>query len=227
MTICDFNITPYGERGWLARFSKSDYIASGLYANAVADILRTETGVTDAVAGIDSVAVRYDPTKTDASIIHTAMERAFKKATSDFPDIGPTIELPVCYGGEFGPDMKDVCAHSGLSEEEVISAHSRTTYRVITCGFAPGFAYLGPLDKRLHIARLDTPRAHVPAGAVAVAGGFSGVYPLSSPGGWRIIGRTPVTLFDPSIDRPFRLETGASIRFAPVDFSEFQRRATR
>ena len=124
--------------------------------------------------------------------------------------------IPVVYGGEEGPDLADVAALTGLSDAEVVERHAATELRVLFDGFAPGFAYLGDLPIELRVARLDTPRTRTPAGSVAIAGPMSGVYPATLPGGWRIIGRTPVTLFDPRRDPPAYLLPGDRVRFEPI-----------
>jgi KipI family sensor histidine kinase inhibitor len=133
-----------------------------------------------------------------------------------------TIDIPVCYGGVFGPDIEFVAQHNNMSPEEVVKRHSTPCYRIYAIGFAPGFCYLGGLDPRLHAPRLDTPRLKVDAGSVGIAGGQTGVYPLASPGGWRLIGRTPLRLFAPERQQPLLYEPGDSIRFKPVSEGEYQ-----
>lgn len=221
-----FSIAAFGERGWLARFEGfPDDVASGLFANAVADRLRAGEGVTDAVAGVDSVALRFDPARLDADDARAMFEEAVKKTPRRRPAaVTKTIEIPVCYGGVYGSDFDSLCAHLNLDADELIGLHAQPRYRVITLGFAPGFAYLGGLDPRLDVPRLETPRAQVEAGSVGIAGAMAGVYSLASPGGWRIIGRTPISLFDAGAKSPFVLEPGAEIRFSPIPESEFQKR---
>jgi len=123
------------------------------------------------------------------------------------------VEIPVVYGGESGPDLAFVAAHTGLSADEVIRRHTAPTYTVYFIGFTPGFPYLGGMDVRLTAPRLETPRARVPAGSVGIAGPQTGVYPLESPGGWRIIGRTHLPLFDLSAQPPSLLSPGDEVRF--------------
>jgi inhibitor of KinA len=133
-----------------------------------------------------------------------------------------SVEIPVCYGGAFGPDLESVAEHSGLTPEEVVAIHSGGTYPVYMLGFAPGFPYLGGMDERIATPRLETPRAHVPAGSVGIAGAQTGIYPLASPGGWRIIGRTPLTLFDARAEDPVPYyRPGDRLRFIAVSEKEF------
>jgi KipI family sensor histidine kinase inhibitor len=127
--------------------------------------------------------------------------------------MGRVRTIPVAYGGTDGPDLADVAALSGLPEEEVIALHLATELRVLFLGFAPGFAYLGDLPEALRVPRLATPRTRTRAGSVAIAGPMSGIYPADLPGGWRVIGRTAITLFDPERDPPAFLAPGDSVRF--------------
>jgi inhibitor of KinA len=135
---------------------------------------------------------------------------------------GPLIEIPVCYGGELGPDLDIVASHTQLAPEEVIARHAQPDYLVYMVGFAPGFPYLGGLDARLATPRRARPRPLVPAGAVGIAGLQTGIYSLPTPGGWRLIGRTPLRLFDPSRAQPSLLQAGDRLRFVPISMQEFQ-----
>ena len=130
---------------------------------------------------------------------------------------GDIVTIPVCYGGQFGTDLPDVAAHTGLTPDEVIALHSEPLYLVYMIGFTLGFPYLGGMDPRIATPRLATPRTVVPAGSVGIAGNQTGVYPSASPGGWRLIGRTPLRLADPSADPPCLLRAGNRIRFVPID----------
>jgi inhibitor of KinA len=131
------------------------------------------------------------------------------------------VTIPACYDLEFGPDLQKVADHAKIPAQEVIRLHSLATYRVHFLGFTPGFAYLGGLPEALHVPRLPTPRKHVPAGTVAIAGSQAGVYPVDSPGGWRLLGRTPVRIFDPYAARPTRLEPGDQVKFSAIDRATF------
>jgi inhibitor of KinA len=135
------------------------------------------------------------------------------------------IDIPVCYGGECGPDLDGLALHAKLPAAEVIARHCAAEYRVAMLGFAPGFAYLLGLDSTLHAPRHAVPRVRVPAGSVAIGGAQTGVYPRELPGGWRIIGRTPLVLFDASRDPPAVLGPGQRVRFRAIDADEFARLA--
>jgi inhibitor of KinA len=135
---------------------------------------------------------------------------------------GRAIEIPVCYGGIYGEDLQAIAHSRGLSADEVIALHCGATYHVHMLGFVPGFAYLGGLDARLATPRRDTPRPRVPAGSVAIAGEQTAVYPLETPGGWQIIGRTPLQLFTPEATPPSLLNAGDSVRFVPISAQEFE-----
>ena len=219
----EFSIETLGENGWLGTIlGNGDVVSTALYANAVADAIRKNPGVIDSVAGLDSVSVRFDPATLQAGAAKTQLEDAFLKApqTTDATD-SEAIEIPICYGGDYGPDLAGLSEQLNISESDIIKRHSADAYRILAVGFAPGFAYMGPLDTALAASRLDTPRQRVAPGSVGVAGGFTCIYPLPSPGGWRLIGRTPVQLFNPAATTPFIFKPGARIQFRPIDTNAF------
>ncbi|HST28422.1 MAG TPA: 5-oxoprolinase subunit PxpB [Rudaea sp.] len=178
-------------------------------------------GIVDIAPAYASVCVRYEPaawTSTDpaqspfdrvAESLRTLVDNASSDATAD----SGSIEIPVTYGGKFGPDLADVAAHTGLTEKEVVARHSAAQYRVAMLGFTPGFPYLLGLDPTLYVPRRATPRTRVPAGSVAIGGAQTGVYPRETPGGWHLIGRTSLHLFDPARDPPALLKPGMRVRF--------------
>ncbi|CAD5244657.1 5-oxoprolinase subunit PxpB [Thermococcus camini] len=173
----------------------------------------------EVVPAYSSLAVIYDPVLIDFESVKRAVEGV--EFTSERFE-GKLVEVPVVYGGEYGPDLEFVAEHNGLTVDDVIEIHSKPTYRVYFLGFLPGFAYLGGMDDRIATPRLEKPRLKVPAGSVGIAGKQTGIYPLGSPGGWRLIGRTPLKLFDPSKEPPTLLQPGDRVRFVPVDEEEFR-----
>jgi inhibitor of KinA len=167
-----------------------------------------------------SLLVQYDIEQSTAADMTTFLNDLISTAdiTQDKNENVPRqiYELPVTYGGEHGEDLQDVADHAGMSTDQVIAIHSGTEYRVFMLGFAPGFPYLGGMDERIATPRLASPRVRVPAGSVGIAETQTGVYPMASPGGWRLIGNTPVSLFDPSLEPPVPFLPGSFIRFVPV-----------
>ena len=186
-------------------------------------------GLREFVPAFTTLTVYYDPWRLSESGHHQPYERvaeimrqllpAAQAATVDSE--AALVEIPVCYGGEFGPDLGLVVAHTGLAVDDVIARHSAPEYLVHMIGFAPGFPYLGGLDARLATPRRAQPRALVPAGAVGIAGPQTGVYSLPTPGGWQLIGRTPLRLFNPEWAQPSRLQAGQHLRFVPIGEAEF------
>jgi len=186
---------------------------------ALAQLLDSEApqAVIEIIPSYRSVLVEYDPLLADAAQMATLLTDLARRAESCTVAPGKTIEIPVCYGGAYGPDLTDIAAHTGLSREEVVALHSTGGYPVYMIGFTPGFPYLGGMDQRLATPRLDTPRTLIPPGSVGIAGEQTGIYPLATPGGWRLIGRTPLKLFDKTKEDPFLLAAGDIVRFVPID----------
>jgi KipI family sensor histidine kinase inhibitor len=171
--------------------------------------------------GYVSVLVDFDPLLITHDEIAAVVESSAR--TSSEPQVGNDVEIPVCYGGEFGPDLDDVSAHTGRSVDEVIRLHAGATYDVCFLGFTAGFAYLGGMPQALQAPRLPTPRRAVAAGSVGIAGAQTGIYPVETPGGWRLIGRTPLRMFDSTAGQPTRVMPGDRVRFVPIDRDEFER----
>jgi inhibitor of KinA len=196
---------------------------------AAADALELQLGsaVRDVVIGYCSVTVYFDPIAVEARWLEAEIHAiANEIGTIEAMDVGGTgavVEVPVCYGGEFGPDVRDVAEFAGCSEAEVIDLHSGTDYRVYLMGFVPGWAYMAEVPSRIAVPRRQTPRTVVPAGSVAIAGGQTGIYPAATPGGWNIVGRTPLKPYDPNRPEPFLVRPGDSVRFRPISVDEFYR----
>ncbi|OKL40380.1 5-oxoprolinase subunit PxpB [Pontibacter flavimaris] len=197
---------------------------------AVAQALEQQPfdGLVESVPAFTSLTVYYDPWVLSRQGTLDAYSEAVRllgnlveQAQEMQPEPARVVELPVVYGGTFGPDLEEVAAHAGLSAEEVIQIHSNGSYQVYMIGFAPGFSYLGGMDERLVAPRKAKPREKVPAGSVGIAGTQTGVYSVSTPGGWQLIGRTPLQLFNPNRKTPSLLQAGDRVRFVPITPEEF------
>ena len=181
-------------------------------------------GIIELVPTYCALLVEYDAMLYSYSeicnIIEPTLEEGMTNTTNELVTV---VEVPTVYGGDFGPDLSFVASHNHLSEDEVISIHSGTDYLVYMLGFIPGFTYLGGMDPRIATPRLSSPRTLIPAGSVGIAGEQTGTYPSDSPGGWQIIGRTPVTMYDMSKAQAALLNAGDYVRYVPIDESEFHR----
>ncbi len=180
-------------------------------------------GVTECIPTFRSLLVCYDPLQTGGEALIKKLKKRIDKLDSAASVSKRVFKIPVCYGGEFGEDIAFVASHAGLTEQEVIDIHTSRDYLIFMLGFLPGFAYLGDMDKRLHTPRLSNPRTSIPAGSVGIGGEQTGIYPLASPGGWQLIGRTPVRPYDPEAEQPILYSAGDYIRFFSVDEQEYRR----
>ncbi|NNU82870.1 5-oxoprolinase subunit PxpB [Geobacillus sp. BMUD] len=180
-------------------------------------------GIEEIVPAFSSLTIYYDPLVIDYISIGAWLRKNIRQPEQTARRLARTVVIPVCYGGEFGPDLSDVARFHGMTENEVVTLHSTGRYRVYMIGFSPGFAYLGGLSPRLATPRRPVPRTKVPAGSVGIAGGQTGVYPLATPGGWQLIGRTPLKMFDPRRPEPSLLAAGDIVEFQPIDAKEFAR----
>ena len=183
-------------------------------------------GVTELVPAYTTIGIFFDRGRMEAfdelrTIIERALEQDLEK--TPFRATASTIEVPVCYESEFAPDLDEIARHAGLSQDEIIQRHSSAIYRVSCVGFTPGFAYLSGLPPELATPRRASPRKEVPAGAVAIGGTQTGVYPRKSPGGWNIIGRAPLRFFDVERDPPALFQAGDRVRFRKISREEFDR----
>ena len=193
-------------------------------ASALAQRLRWRWGgiLRDVVVGYCTVTVYFDPLRVDAPWLESEIHAAAGPSRQAMRVGKAVVEIPVCYEGDLAPDLADVAAFGGCSTEEAVGLHTGRIYRVYMVGFIPGFAYLAEVDSRIAAPRRATPRTAVPAGAVAIAGGQTGIYPAVTPGGWNIIGRTACKPFDPTRPDPFLFEVGAEVRFRAVSRAEFE-----
>ena len=193
--------------------------------NALAAIRRADiSGVCELVPTYTSICIHYDPEVLSCEALRNALKLVKVDPIEEKSDQEERIvEIPVCYGGEYGPDLEFVAEHNGLTAEEVVRRHSNGQYLVYMLGFLPGFAYMGGMDKTIACPRLISPRTKIPAGSVGIAGAQTGIYPLSSPGGWQLIGRTPLKMF--AIDgeqTTFALSAGDRVRFVPITEEVFR-----
>lgn len=191
-------------------------------SQAMATYLRGDPAWLEVVAGIDSVVVRFDATAMDRSAARVRVEALLATGVPPLPKSKESLQIPIVYGGDYGPDLEALCQELDLTEDEVIALHSGAVYSVDMIGFTPGFAFLGGLDPKLHVPRRKEPRLRVAAGSVGIADGRTGLYALPSPGGWTLIGRTPYPLFDPKADNPFPLRAGMHVRFIAASADVFE-----
>lgn len=178
--------------------------------------------ITEVVPTYRSATVHYRPEVFSYEELNQLLAPLAQGSAEEAEEL-PVVEIPVCYGGEYGPDLLEVAQHCSLTPEEVIARHTAPTYRIYMLGFTPGFPYLGGMDPSIATPRRKEPRIHIPTGSVGIAGEQTGVYPIVSPGGWQLIGRTPLRLFDPQREQPILLSAGAGIRFVPIDEETFRK----
>ena len=228
MSVSGPRIEPFGDGALLVSYDERiDPLINGA-AHALAAAVRADqsSGAWGSpVPGYASVLVPYDPLRWTASEAESALSRivgTLPAAGARVPTeaeltLGEAVlDIPVRYGGEHGPDLAEVAERCGLSPDAVVELHASVTYRAYLLGFAPGFAYLGTLPEALQLPRRDSPRTRVPAGSVGIAGPQTAVYPLSTPGGWHLIGRTDLPIWDPLRDPPALIAPGRQVRFVPV-----------
>ena len=217
------NFRIYGDSGLLIEFG--DAISPEINGKVRSFMAVLEmnplNGITEVVPAYRSLLIIYDPARTSVpELERELLEIELKMTSMELPD-PEIIEIPVCYGGVYGPDIENVAAHNKLKVDEVIRLHSEPDYLIYMLGFTPGFPFLGGLPNRLITPRLETPRVRVPGGSVGIANNQTGIYPIESPGGWQLIGRTPMKLFDPQKKEPFLLKAGACLKFMPISPDEF------
>jgi inhibitor of KinA len=223
--MAEVRIVPAGDAALLVEFPARIDPLINRRAVALAQSIRNRRPafVRDVVVGFASVTVYFDPCHGNVAELEEALHRAARLLPEDVPDEGTLIDVPVCYGGEFGPDLAGVALAARATEDEVIALHCAPTYRVYVVGFVPGFPYMARVHPRLVLARKHTPRTRVPAGSVAIAAGQTGIYPIDTPGGWHLIGRTHTKPYDESRVEPFLFKPGDLVRFHPIARQEFER----
>jgi inhibitor of KinA len=179
-------------------------------------------GMVEYVTAFTTVTIFFDPLIVDVASVGLEVERVVPQLDLQTTAAVRMVEIPVCYGEEFGPDLEFIARHNGLTVPDVIELHAGAEYLVYLIGFAPGFPYLGGMSPRIAAPRLDSPRLSVPAGSVGIAGEQTGIYPIGTPGGWRLIGRTPLALFRPADRPPWLLCAGDAVQIRPITRDEFR-----
>jgi KipI family sensor histidine kinase inhibitor len=228
----DFAIEPLGESALLLRFGEGLDASVNARVHAASEALHAAhlPGIVDIVPAYATLALHYEPLswtdthgESPSRNIATAVRAVFREPPARTLHPSGRMDVPVCYDGEFGPDLDALARHARLDVADVISRHAAATYHVAMIGFAPGFPYLFGLDPALQMPRRATPRTRVPEGSVAIGGIQTGIYPSELPGGWQLIGRTPLALFDARRDPPSLLMPGDRVRFVPISADEFAR----
>lgn len=215
---------PAGDRAMVVQFGDTIDEKTNRQVQLLAKWIETQgtKGVQEVLPTFRSLTIFYDPAKTSYHTLKTTLKHVDISEGDGGHMEKRIVEIPCCYGGDFGEDLPDMEDLTGLSSKEIIQIHSGTDYLVYMLGFLPGFVYLGGLDERIHAPRLTTPRVKIPAGAVGIGGSQTGVYPLDSPGGWRLIGRTPLRMYDPDREEPFLCNAGDYIRFCPIEETDYR-----
>jgi KipI family sensor histidine kinase inhibitor len=221
--MIDFRIRTAGDAAlrveWPARLEEE--ISARVIA--IGDAVRARWGglIRDAVVGYHTLTVYFDPLRVDGRWLEDQLAAIAADQAAPVVASRAHVEVPVCYGGDLGPDLADVALAAACSEQEAIDLHTSRDYRVFVVGFVPGFGYMGPVDPRLALPRRRTPRTRVPAGSVALAAGQTGIYPMETPGGWHLIGRTPVRPFDETRAEPVLFRPGDSVRFRSITRQDY------
>ena len=223
MTSPEVTVTAAGDAALVVTLPPRLDVETSTRVIAMADMARRRLGtlLRDLVVGYHTLTVYFDPLSVDSAWLEGELATIAGDPTT-LPEVsGATIEVPVCYGGDLGPDLGSVASLAGCTEAEVIEVHCSREYRVFMVGFVPGFAYMGPVEPRLSLPRRANPRTRVPAGSVALAAGQTGIYPMETPGGWHLIGRTPVKPFDERRVEPVLFRPGDRVRFTPMRREDF------
>ncbi len=224
----DWRIVSLGDRCLIVEFESRVDAAINRKARALADALlsRPLPGVVDVVPAFCTVGVFYRPERFAGDVspfqqLRMEIEAVLQAGYESAQGQARIVRIPVCYGGVHGPDLDEVAAACDMTPDQVVLAHVASEHVVFMLGFSPGFPYIGGLDPRLSVPRRATPRTHIPAGTVAIAREQTAIYSFETPGGWSLIGRTPMKLFDPLAEPPCRLQAGDRIRFMPIPPDEF------
>jgi len=235
--IPDYQLFPLGDAAIVVQLGQTidQEIHKRISAYMAYLAAHTFPGFSELVPAYTSITIYYDPWVVSEKgqidpyqkVVEILQQRLAEVPANTKSTTSEIMEIPVCYGGEFGPDLEIVADHTKLPPEKVITLHASGNYKVYMIGFAPGFPYLGGLPTKLTAPRKQTPRTTIPAGSVGIAGRQTGIYPIETPGGWQLIGRTPLMLFDPEREKPSLLQAGDTVKFIPISEEEFARRKER
>lgn len=221
----DIRIVPEGDSAILVEFPQVISYEINNRIISLVELLKEQyiEGVMDMTPAFCSLLVHYDPRVVTYKKLVGRIEKMLTLNFESRTKVRKVYEIPVCYGGEYGPDLDFVAKNAGISVDEVIKIHTSEDYLIYMLGFLPGFPYLGGLNEKIHTPRLANPRIKIPAGSVGIGGVQTGIYPLESPGGWQLIGQTPVKTYDPERSSPILFEAGNYIRFRAVSEEEFEK----
>ncbi|TYR79366.1 5-oxoprolinase subunit PxpB [Priestia megaterium] len=228
-----YTIYPLGDSGLVVSFGDEIQLSVHEQVQKLTKLLEAEPfeGMIEYVPAFTTVTIYYHPWivgdkgKHDPyQVVKERVESLLKHDRKEVVAESRLIDIPVCYGGEYGPDLIEVAKHNSLTEQEVIHIHTSKEYLVYMIGFAPGFPYLGGMSEKIAAPRKETPRSAIPKGSVGIAGKQTGIYPIETPGGWQLIGRTPLALFTPNAASPSLLRAGDRIRFVEITQEEYEAR---
>ena len=213
--------TAAGDQGIVMEFGKEINVETNKIIRGMVVKLRRKREVMELIPTFCSLLVIYDCNRTSFNKMRKLLEKELASLKITEEESYKVHIIPVCYEEPFNVDLQHVAEYAGISMSEVVELHSSREYLIYMLGFLPGFAYLGGLDKRIHCPRLDSPRVKIPAGSVGIGGEQTGIYPLDSPGGWQLIGRTPLQPYDPNRNPSILYEMGDYIRFKPISVEEY------
>ncbi|WP_279326821.1 5-oxoprolinase subunit PxpB [Bacillus litorisediminis] len=228
----DYRLFPLGENAVMIELGDDIQLDTHHKVQMISSFLDHQSieWMVEYIPAFTTVTIFYDPMKiidqtnhlSPYQVVCDSISNWFTHLKMDDSIPSRVVEIPVCYGGEFGPDLEFVAKHNGLTIDEVITIHASGDYIVYMIGFAPGFPYIGGMSEKILAPRRQSPRLKIPAGTVGIAGKQTGVYPIETPGGWQLIGKTPLKLFRPQDNPPSLLKAGDKIRFIPISCSEYK-----